>query len=76
LIREATAEKDHHLSLAEKAAKGPEDDEPKLFGGLGRYIQLPQDKEKFVHMTLKQVAEMEWAGIEEVLRQALVHSTE
>lgn len=59
------------MSLAEKAAKGIEDTKPKLFGDLGSYVQLPQDKEEFIHMTLGQVAAKEWSGIEEVLSETL-----
>jgi hypothetical protein len=75
LIREAT-EKKQHLTLAEKAAKGVEDTQPKLFGELGVYVGLPHNHDTFIHMSLGQVGAKEWAGIEQVLRQALVNDVD
>jgi hypothetical protein len=70
LIREYTEPKEQ-LSLAEKAMKGDKKDMPMLFGNIHKYIDLPKNFEEFSHMTLAQVAAIEWAGIERVLRLAL-----
>lgn len=70
-MREITTADKQELTLAEKSAQGLSDGEVRLFGNLKELISLPKRYESFIHMTLAQVAEMEWAGIERALRQAL-----
>jgi hypothetical protein len=70
-MREITTVEKQELTLAEKAAQGLQDSEISLFGNLKKLISLPKRREVFIHMTLAHVAEMEWAGIERALRQAL-----
>jgi hypothetical protein len=70
LLREETSNK-QQLSLAEKAAQGVVDTQPRLFGDLIKHIGLPWNREQLLHMTLAQVAAKEWAAIESVLKRAL-----
>lgn len=59
------------MTLADKAARGFEDQKEKLFGDIQSYVDLPTDPEEFMHMTLGQVALKEWAGIQQALHDAL-----
>jgi hypothetical protein len=47
--------------------------EPKLFGDLVKYIHYNPDLK---YQTLSEVAKVEWAAIEQVLRQALTPAIE
>lgn len=66
IIRETT--KKRQLSLAEQAAMGQNSDEVKLFGDLDKHLNFPKHLH---HMTLAEVARIEWSVIEKLLRQAL-----
>lgn len=62
------------MSLAERAARGPDSASPSLFGDLVSLIGHPRDHEKFQSYTMQQCAAAEWAAIEKVLRRALTPS--
>ena len=73
MIREHLNGKKQHLSLAERSARGVENELPRMFGDLQELIVRPTG---WLCFTLRQVAETEWAAIEQVLREALTPALE
>jgi len=65
-IRDHTTRATKNLSLAEKAAQGESQEKQTMFGILTGYINYRGSMQR----TLAQQARKEWAGIEQILREA------